>query len=362
LPAVDSENLPGPLAHAQAVYRDAAGQLPPATGEMLAERAGHFAAGVRLSLDAPQAMRRLHQMTGSLREVPSLSTLLPRVLDAALSLAGADFGNIQLLDPVTGSLQIVTQSGFDRAFLDHFAVVDDAHTACGRAARDRAQTVIPDVNTDPDFAPHRDIADASGFRAIQSTPLVDYAGRLLGMISTHFRRPHRPPEMSLRVMELYADFAGQAVAGHLTGPGGDGRGDPVGRAVISALLDPGDGELGAMPFRGSRPGEAGGQRGAARQSATQEGAMSQFAGLVVNRLFSVGMSLESARSLTGQGPAANRITQAADEIDHLIQDIRTTVFDLAADHPPERRSAWPPASARDFSPRQVDLGPVDSRP
>jgi hypothetical protein len=44
-------------------------------------------------------------------------------------------------------------------------------------------------------------------------------------------------------MELYADFAGQAIAGYLGVLGDGGLGDPVGRAMISALLDPGEGEV-----------------------------------------------------------------------------------------------------------------------
>jgi hypothetical protein len=70
--------------------------------------------------------------------------------------------------PGPGSLRIVAASGFGTEFLGYFAVVDDDSSACGRTATERAQTVIADVNTDPAFAPHREIAAASGFRAVQS--------------------------------------------------------------------------------------------------------------------------------------------------------------------------------------------------
>ena len=107
---------------------------------------------------------------------------------------------------------------------------------CGRAAKVCAQTVVADVRSDPGFGPHREIAAAAGFRAVQSTPLTDYAGRLVGVVSTHFRRPHRPSVRDLRLMGLYADFAGEAATRHLgewAGPG-----DPAGREVITVLLDP----------------------------------------------------------------------------------------------------------------------------
>ena len=237
------ENIPESLEQAQAAYRASASDAlgMPAPGQNgqngASRRAEHFAASVRFGLAEPDAMARLHGLTKDLRTIPQLSSLLPRVLDGLMSLTGADHGNIQLLDPATGMLRLVTQAGFGPEFLDYFAVVGgEDGSVCGRAARQCAQTVISDVRADPDFAPHREIAATSGFRGVQSTPLIDYAGHLIGMVSTHYQRPHRPSDRDLRLIELYADFAGEAVSRHL-GASRD-PGDPVGRAVVSALLDP----------------------------------------------------------------------------------------------------------------------------
>ena len=52
-------------------------------------------------------------------------------------------------------------------------------------------------------------------------------------------------------------------------------------------------------------------------SALQD-AMSEFAHHIVNRLFSVGLRLDSARSIVGKGPAGDRVAAAADEVDRLI--------------------------------------------
>jgi len=278
-----SQNLPGPLEQAEAVYRNGAAQFP-VTGAMIARQARHFATTVRLRRNEPRAMRRLDEVTGGLGDVPTLGSLLTRVLDGALSLMGADFGTIQLLDPVTGSLRLVTQCGFDSGFLDHLAV-DDGHSASGRAAREGAQATIADVTADPGFAPHRGAAAASGFRTVQSTPLADQAGHLLGVVSTYFQRPHHPPGLDLRIMELYADVAGEAMAAHLVA-----LGVPV------------------------------------PDAASPDDTMTQFAGYIVNRLFSVGLSLDSARSTVGKGPAGDRVAAAADQVDRMIREIRDYMF------------------------------------
>ena len=129
-----------------------------------------------------------------------------RVLAAALALSAAERGNVQIREP-TGELRIAAQRGFTREFLDHFAVVDNDGSACGRTAEKAAQTVIVDVNQDPAFEPHRSIAASSGFRAVVSTPLISDSG-LVGVVSTHFSRPHRLSAHELRSLQQLGRIAG----------------------------------------------------------------------------------------------------------------------------------------------------------
>ena len=92
---------------------------------------------------------------------------------------------------------------------------------------------------------------------------------------------------------------------------------------------------------GPGDGRDGSERGPGREEAFLGDTMCQFAGYMVNRLFSVGLSLESARSIVGEGLAGDRVAAATDEVDGMIRDIRTTMFGFAADcqnHPPHRRS------------------------
>ena len=70
------------------------------------------------------------------------------------------------------------------------------------------------------------------------------------MVSTHTQRPYRPAARDLRIMELYADFAGEAVTRHLGPSARQDPVDPACRAMISALLDPARGreENVSVPF------------------------------------------------------------------------------------------------------------------
>src|SRR6267378_2547437 len=157
------------------------------------------------------AMSRLHEFSTRLLSKAGLLPLLEEILNAIIALQNADFGNVQLYNPETKTLEIVAHRGFQRNFLDYFSSVNEPGAACGRAMQRRERVIIEDVLADPDFEPHRQIAASAGFRAVQSTPLFSRSGEPLGVISTHFRRPHRPSGHDLRFTDFYARLAAELI-------------------------------------------------------------------------------------------------------------------------------------------------------
>lgn len=203
------------LERAETAHRRSAARLRGNGHADLARSIEQRAARVRFDLDEPAAARRLYATAARLRRVSMLQPLAYMVLDELLSLAHADRGNVQLADPDSGELRIIAHYGFDREFLDYFAVVADDGSACGRAARHGTQLVIRDVNDDSGFKPHREIAAASGFRAVLSTPLLDGANQVVGVLSTHYPRCYAPPAMNLRIIQRYADLTARILAARL---------------------------------------------------------------------------------------------------------------------------------------------------
>jgi GAF domain-containing protein len=121
----------------------------------------------------------------------------PAVLDAILLTAtivgAADACDLQLPDPATGMLVIVRHRGFSANFLAYFAVVGPREaTACATAATTGEPVIVDDIAESPIFAgqPTLEMMLAAGSRAVHSHPLHDEDGRLLGVLSFHYRITH----------------------------------------------------------------------------------------------------------------------------------------------------------------------------
>jgi two-component sensor histidine kinase len=153
-------------------------------------------------------MIRLNEL-GSLlvREESEFKRCLDAVIDTAMTIAGADKGNVQLVASNSGTLTIIAQRGFEDAFLNYFSDVrDDDASACGQAMRSDDKVIVEDVMHNEIFAgqaSQRVLIDA-GVRGVISVPLKSSKKSLLGMISVHFRNPHRPTERELRLLDLLA--------------------------------------------------------------------------------------------------------------------------------------------------------------
>jgi PAS domain S-box-containing protein len=156
-----------------------------------------------------EAMTRLHRLGSLFVREGNLEPVLVEIVDAAIAISGADFGNIQLLDAESSDLRIVAHRGFPDWWLEFWNNVSRGQGVCGTALERGERVIVEDVERSPIFAgrPALEIQRRVGVRAVQSTPLVSRSGKPLGMFSTHWREPGRPDERSLRLLDLLARHA-----------------------------------------------------------------------------------------------------------------------------------------------------------
>lgn len=141
-----------------------------------------------------------------------LEQCLYKILDSAIEADYALLGNIQLLNTKSAALQIVAQRGFDLTFMNHFEFVRGYDgSACARAFAEKQRVMIPDITDDASFASHRSVAQASGFRAVQSTPVFS-RGVVRGVLSTHFPAVHRLSDTASAKLDACATQIGMLIA------------------------------------------------------------------------------------------------------------------------------------------------------
>ena len=138
------------------------------------------------------------------RDGAELNECLTDIVDAGISLLAADKGNIQTYDATSGMLLIAAHRGFKEPFLDFFSSIVDASSACGEAMKMTGPIVVEDVAHSDIFAgkPSLQAMTDAGVRAVISTPLASSTGHLMGVMSVHFQRAHRPAERDMHFLGL----------------------------------------------------------------------------------------------------------------------------------------------------------------
>jgi PAS domain S-box-containing protein len=155
-----------------------------------------------LDLDA---MERLHAVSMRFFDEERLQDVLDEILEASIAITQADFGDIQVLDSRSSSLEIVAARGLPAWWLEYWSRVSKGQGSCGLALERGERVIVEHVADSPAFDGEAlKIQLRAGIRAVQSTPLVDRSGTLLGVISTLYTTPQRPSDRALRLLDLLA--------------------------------------------------------------------------------------------------------------------------------------------------------------
>jgi PAS domain S-box-containing protein len=142
-----------------------------------------------------------------------IQTLYEEIMAVAIALMEADAGTIQILDEATQELMLLATQGFEPAVTEYFSLVNaGSNTSCGRALVTGDRVSIDfDVPESEDLDGSLGMLLEAGYRSAQSTPLITRSGKAIGMVSTHWRKPHRPRDRELRFLDLLARQAADLI-------------------------------------------------------------------------------------------------------------------------------------------------------
>jgi signal transduction histidine kinase len=140
-------------------------------------------------------------------EEGNIQDLYHAILRSIMDMMHADFASLQLLLPETNQLQLLASENFHPDSAKFWKYVDAASTStCGLALAKGERIFIEDIEHLP-FKMDKGDYDAytlSGIVSVQSTPLITRSGKQAGMMSTHWRTPHKPSERELALYDIVA--------------------------------------------------------------------------------------------------------------------------------------------------------------
>ncbi|HEY3275427.1 MAG TPA: chemotaxis protein CheB [Syntrophorhabdaceae bacterium] len=141
-----------------------------------------------------------------------LQPVLDKIVETAVAIAGADMGNIQLLNPASGALEVRAQRGSGRRWTELCDGAGRENDACGSIIPRGTRMVVEDVAAEPlpEGAP-AEIMRGAGIRALVSTPVKERAGRVIGVFSVFFRSPHKSEEGTLQRLDVLARLTADVI-------------------------------------------------------------------------------------------------------------------------------------------------------
>jgi PAS domain S-box-containing protein len=161
--------------------------------------------------------RLLQRVSAEMIREQRVESLYESIIDAAVAVMDSDFASMQMFHPergVNGELQLLTFRGFTPEAAKFWERVDaDSKCCCGAALRAGRRVIVPDIDQCEFMAgtDHHATCVKTGIRAAQTTPLFSRGGKLMGMLTTHWRSPHEPSERDLNLLDIVARQAADLI-------------------------------------------------------------------------------------------------------------------------------------------------------
>ena len=141
-------------------------------------------------------------------------SLYDQILGAAMELMASDAACLQMLAADNTSLRLLAWTNFHPDCVPFWErVAAGAGSTCSKALSDNQRVVVTDIEACEFMAGTQEQLEyrRAGVRGVQSTPLRSRTGRLLGMLSTHWRTPHTPTEDDFRFFDVLARQAADLI-------------------------------------------------------------------------------------------------------------------------------------------------------
>jgi len=162
-------------------------------------------------------LKLLQDVSSELISEQNIDALYQKLVNAAVGIMRSDFASMQMFYPergARGALRLLASHGFSEEAQRCWEWVShETASSCGEVLRCGQRVVATDVEK-CEFLIRLGRLQAylaAGIYFWLCTPLISRAGKLVGMISTHWRKPHEPSERDLRLFDILVRQAADLV-------------------------------------------------------------------------------------------------------------------------------------------------------
>jgi PAS domain S-box-containing protein len=159
----------------------------------------------------------LQKLSSELVSGQSLESLFQKLVNAAVAIMHSDFASMQMFYPergTRGELRLLASHGFNEEAQRCWEWVShETASSCGEVLRSGRRVIAKNVQ-ECEFLIRLGGLQAylaAGIHAMQSTPLISRDGKLVGMISTHWREAQEPSERDLRLFDILTRQAADVI-------------------------------------------------------------------------------------------------------------------------------------------------------
>ncbi len=163
-------------------------------------------------------MKLLQNISKELLSEDNIQGLYERFMDTVMGIMNSDFASMQMLyidENGRKKLRFLAHRNFNNYAADAWEWVysDSSYTSCGEALRKEKRVIVPDVEECEFLKGTKDLEvyRLTGSCASQSTPLFSRDGKMLGMISTHWKKPYHPSKHELSLLDVVARQAADLI-------------------------------------------------------------------------------------------------------------------------------------------------------
>ena len=164
-----------------------------------------------------KAAELLQELSTQMIQADNVEDLYDKIIFTAVKILKSDFANIQMYEPSRGKegeLYLLRHHGINDSMAKYWEWVSPlSQSASGRALKTRQRVVVPNVEKCIFMAGSEDqkMYLQSSIHAVQATPLLSRNGKLLGMITTHWRQPRELTDSEIRSLDVLARQAADLI-------------------------------------------------------------------------------------------------------------------------------------------------------